>query len=91
MALFPLTVPGDERLLRRLVRNLLENARRHGGGPVEARLSALGNSIRLAVLDRGHSTWPQGTQKPVQGMNERAKSSMRWVERNALTLTCSST
>jgi len=37
----PVVVRGDPRLLRRLVRNLLENARRHGGGAgVEARVQA---------------------------------------------------
>ena len=49
------TVEGDPRLLRRLVRNLLENARRHGGdGPVEAQVER-GNDdrVRLRVLDRG--------------------------------------
>ena len=46
---------GDPRLLRRLVRNLLENARRHGGeGPIEARVErAEPSGARLLVLDRG--------------------------------------
>jgi len=49
------TVEGDARLLRRLVRNLLENARRHAGdGPVEARVGRRGASgARISVLDRG--------------------------------------
>jgi signal transduction histidine kinase len=48
------TVDGDPRLLRRLVRNLLENARRHGAGtPVEAALRLLPERIELDVLDRG--------------------------------------
>lgn len=51
----PLRVPGDARLLRRLVRNLLENAHRHGGGSqVEARVeSADGTRVRLRVDDAG--------------------------------------
>lgn len=51
----PLVVTGDARLLRRLVRNLLENARRHGGdGPVEARVEAgEPTGVRLRVSDRG--------------------------------------
>lgn len=51
----PVVLPGDPRLLRRLARNLLENARRHGGGaPVEARVAALpGGGARLSVADRG--------------------------------------
>jgi signal transduction histidine kinase len=45
---------GDERLLRRLIRNLLENAVRHGGGQAEARLlKASDTSLHLQVLDRG--------------------------------------
>jgi signal transduction histidine kinase len=48
-------VQGDPRLLRRLARNLLENARRHGGdGVVAARVDRRADgSVRLRVLDRG--------------------------------------
>jgi signal transduction histidine kinase len=46
-------VPGDERLLRRAVRNLLENARRYGGDEVEASVSSRGNQAELRVCDRG--------------------------------------
>jgi two-component system OmpR family sensor kinase len=49
----PVEVRGDARLLRRLVRNLLENARRHGGTSVEARVARLGAGVRLTVADRG--------------------------------------
>ncbi len=44
----PVAVQGVERLLRRLVRNLLENARRHGGGSVvaaEARRAESGEAV----------------------------------------------
>ena len=45
---------GDPRLLRRLVRNLLDNARRHGGGAgVEVRVERTGAGARLQVADRG--------------------------------------
>ena len=45
---------GDERLLRRALRNLLENARRYGGAEIETdvRLDASG-AIELRVCDRG--------------------------------------
>lgn len=48
-----LQVPGDERLLRRAVRNLLENARRYGGSEVEATLAPCGPMTELRVCDRG--------------------------------------
>lgn len=50
----PTTIHGDPRLLRRLVRNLLENARRHGAGsPVEVTLAAHAGAAVLRVCDRG--------------------------------------
>jgi signal transduction histidine kinase len=51
----PVVVHGDARLLRHLVRNLLDNARRHGAGsPVEARVDgAAASHARLRVADRG--------------------------------------
>lgn len=50
----PVELRGDPRLLRRLVRNLLENARRHGGGAdVEARVESAETGARLRVADRG--------------------------------------
>ena len=49
-----LAVRGDRRMLRTLVRNLLENARRHGGGTVEVSVHAHGPSTALLrVADRG--------------------------------------
>lgn len=47
------TVGGDERLLRRALRNLLENARRYGGGDVRVRLDRAPAGVELRVLDRG--------------------------------------
>ena len=49
-----LTVTGDARLLRRLVRNLLENAKRHGGAAsVSASLRTTGGPVQLDVCDCG--------------------------------------
>lgn len=50
----PLEVTGDERLLRRALRNLLENARRYGGEEVSARLRRSAPvRAELTVCDRG--------------------------------------
>lgn len=47
-------VCGDARLLRRLARNLLQNARRYGGpGPIEVRVESTPDGARLDVSDRG--------------------------------------
>ena len=46
-------IDGDAKLIRRLLRNLLENAGRHGRPPVEVEVSQSGNDARIAVSDRG--------------------------------------
>ncbi|GCL64962.1 sensor histidine kinase [Pseudaquabacterium pictum] len=47
--------PGNERLLRRALRNLLENARRYGGGgEIQAQVvAAADGAVQLRVSDRG--------------------------------------
>ena len=49
----PVTVNGDPALLRRLVRNLLDNARVHAGGATEVRVEAGEGVARLVVEDAG--------------------------------------
>ncbi len=48
-------VAGDARLLRRLLRNLIENALRHGEPPVEVEVShdPASGSARIRIADRG--------------------------------------
>jgi signal transduction histidine kinase len=46
-------VEGSPRLLRRLVRNLVENAARHGAPPTEVELARADGWITLRVSDRG--------------------------------------
>jgi signal transduction histidine kinase len=49
----PVHLQGDSRLLARLVRNLLENARHHGQPPVRVRLRSRDGATVLAVTDAG--------------------------------------
>ena len=44
---------GEERLLRRALRNLLENARRYGGGEVAVTLETRGSTVLARICDRG--------------------------------------
>jgi signal transduction histidine kinase len=50
----PVTVRGDPRLLRRMIRNLLENARRHGAPPIAVSVGRAGGGVELRVCDH----WP---------------------------------
>jgi len=49
----PFEVAGAPRLIRRLIRNLLDNARRHGQPPVEVTLGRDGGFVVLTVTDAG--------------------------------------
>ncbi len=52
-------VQGDARLLRRLLRNLLENAQRHGAGsPIEISLQRNASGVEIQVCDRGPGVPP---------------------------------
>ncbi|MFS2052915.1 ATP-binding protein, partial [Variovorax sp. CT11-76] len=48
-----LTVPGVSRLLRRAIRNLLENARRYGAGEISVELGSADGQATVRVNDRG--------------------------------------
>jgi len=48
-----ISVRGDPRLLRRMIRNLLENATRHGAPPIEVRVSRTAEGGELCVCDGG--------------------------------------
>ena len=49
----PTTVLGEDRLLRRALRNLLENARRYGGSEVEVSVESFADRAVVRVSDRG--------------------------------------
>jgi signal transduction histidine kinase len=49
----PAQLRGDPDLLRRLFRNLLENAQRHGGGEVEVGVGERDGRIEVRICDRG--------------------------------------
>jgi signal transduction histidine kinase len=47
------SIHGDARLLRRLLRNLLENARRHGAPPTQVRIALGAAAATITVWDSG--------------------------------------
>ena len=51
-------IHGNPRLLRRLLRNLLENAKRHGVAPTQVRLQQTGDAVILKVWDSGPGPAP---------------------------------
>ncbi|MDM0046541.1 ATP-binding protein [Variovorax dokdonensis] len=59
-----LTVHGVPRLLRRAIRNLLENARRYGAGEITLQLKAQGPNAQVVVNDRGPGV-PQGLRERI--------------------------
>ncbi|HUG23158.1 HAMP domain-containing sensor histidine kinase [Piscinibacter sp.] len=60
----PLVVTGDERLLRRALRNLLENAKRYGGDDVSVSAERMGRDTVLRVWDRGPGV-PEGQRERI--------------------------
>lgn len=71
----PVTVPGDRLLLRRLVRNLLENAQRHGGsGAVSITVAAERGRAVLEVSDHGPGVPPDEREKIFEPFYRLARS-----------------
>ena len=54
----PVTLQGDARLLRRLLRNLLENAARHGSPPTQVRITRDARTATVMVWDAGPGVPP---------------------------------
>lgn len=54
----PVEVVGDRALLRRMMRNLIQNAERHGSPPVEVEVGREGNRAVVVVSDHGAGVAP---------------------------------
>jgi signal transduction histidine kinase len=57
------TLRGDARLLRRLLRNLLDNAQRHGRPPIRVELRRAGPMASVAVIDAGDGIPPAARER----------------------------
>ncbi len=59
----PVTVLGDRALLRRMMRNLIENAERHGAPPVDIDVRAEGRHACVTIADRGPGVAPADRER----------------------------
>lgn len=76
-----LTVPGNERLLRRLIRNLVQNAARHGKPPVTVYVTRQGEQAQIAVCDQGDGIKPEEAARvfePFYRPEGRSESAGGW-------------
>ncbi len=77
----PVEIEGDATLLRRLIRNLLENAVRHGRPPVRIDVARAGETARIAVSDHGDGIAPAERERvfePFYRPAGRSESSGGW-------------
>lgn len=76
-----LTVPGNERMLRRLIRNLVQNAARHGKPPVTVHVNAQDGHARIVVCDQGDGIKPEEASRvfePFYRPEGRSESAGGW-------------
>jgi len=66
---------GDPRLLRRLLRNLLENAQRHGRPPIDVRITTTADAAEVIVIDRGAPIPPDQAERLFEPFYRRAGAS----------------
>jgi signal transduction histidine kinase len=77
----PVTVKGDERLLTRMVRNLIQNAVRHGAPPVEIAVGSRAGHPCLTVRDHGPGITDEEKERvfePFYRPSGRAEASGGW-------------
>ena len=77
----PVEIEGDATLLRRLIRNLLENAVKHGRPPVLISVGRDGTAARIAVADCGEGIAPTERERvfePFYRPAGRGESSGGW-------------
>ncbi|MGH8746551.1 MAG: HAMP domain-containing sensor histidine kinase, partial [Burkholderiales bacterium] len=73
----PVALRGEPRLLRRLIRNLLENAARHGAPPVEVRVERGAQGAQISVCDRGPGVPEADRERVFEPFFRRAGGSER--------------
>ena len=59
----PVTVRGDSSLLRRMIRNLIENAKLHGAPPIEVTVARNDQAAELRVCDHGPAIDPDAREQ----------------------------
>ncbi len=59
----PISVAGDPVLLRRMVRNLIENAERHGTPPIDISVTRYARIAEIVVADHGSGIPPDAQEK----------------------------
>jgi signal transduction histidine kinase len=77
----PVEINGDAKLLRRLVRNLLQNAARHGRPPIQVAVTRFKDSARIVVSDQGEGIAPEERERvfePFYRPPGRSESSGGW-------------
>jgi signal transduction histidine kinase len=77
----PVEIDGDATLLRRLIRNLLENAAKHGRPPITVAVTRRDNVARIIVADVGDGIAPVERERvfePFYRPAGRAESSGGW-------------